>query len=338
MKVLFIIDSLTIGGAERVVVNLAKQLKKTGYETAILILRNVNFFKDELKNIPVFSVNKKEKFDLSVAFRIKKIINKFKPDIINTHLFTASFWTKIAILFNKIPLFEVHHNVLWEEKWYTSFHKLMNKLTNFKVTKHIFVSKDVQEFYKKVENIEGEIIYNGIEIEKFPFNSHRNKYELLFVGRLIERKGIRDLLSIEKKLDSKYHLTICGIGQMKEFVLKNKKKNTTFLEGCNSVEVFKNGGILLMPSYWEGFSMVILEALASGIPIISYNIKGNINNPLKHYLTLVERGNIKKFVNILLNYNYDYDIINKAREEVEKKYTAKKMAENYLRMFKKYVD
>ncbi|MCD6580070.1 glycosyltransferase family 4 protein [bacterium] len=338
MRILLIIDSLTIGGAERIVINLAKHFVKKGNSVAILTLRNANYFKNELKNIPVFCVNKKGKIDFTTIYKIRSIIKKFKPDMINTHLFSASFWTKLSILFEHIPLFEVHHNVLWQEIWYTIFHKIANKLTNFKVTRHIFVSKDVIDFYHIIEKIDGDIIYNGIEIKNFDFSIKKDKHALLFVGRLIERKGIKDLLEIKKKLPSEYKLTICGIGPMKKYILKNKDDNTFFIEGCDSKSVFVKAGLLLMPSYWEGFGIVILEALASGVPLITYNVKGNINNPLKSYLHLIKKGNIDDFVNSILNYSYDYDKIEKARNEIEKYYTLEKMGDSYLEVFKKYVD
>jgi len=336
MRILFVIDSLTVGGAERVVVNLAKYFKNKGENPSILILRNENRFKEELSDIPIYFVKKSFKFDLKFIFRLHKKIMKIKPNIINTHLFSASLWTRIALLFSRIPIIVSYHNVLWNEKWYTPFHKFLNIILHKKAKEHIFVSKDVQKFYKKIEGLNGKIIYNGIDTDKFYFKEgiDKNKKDFLFVGRLIERKGVSDLFEIMKKLDGDYKLTICGVGQLEDYVKNHLNDNIHFIKTSDPATLYRSHSILLLPSYWEGFPTVPLEALSSGCPVIAYRSPGLIEHPLKNYITFVRYKDIDEFVEKIRNFDYNLVKSRKVRQLIEKKFSIDAMGKKYSEVFK----
>jgi glycosyltransferase involved in cell wall biosynthesis len=336
MRILFVIDSLTIGGAERVVVNLARYFKNKGESPSIIILRNENRFKKELSDIPVYLIKKRYKIDPRFISKLRKKIMDIKPNIINTHLFTASLWTRIALLFSRIPIIVTYHNVLWNEKWYTPFHKFLNIILRRKIKEHIFVSKDVQKFYKKIEALDGRIIYNGIDTDKFYFKEriNKNNKNLLFVGRLIERKGISDLFEIMKKLDSDYKLTICGVGQLEDYVKIHLNENIHFIKTTDTPPLYRNHSILIMPSYWEGFPIVPLEALSSDCPVIAYHSPGLIEHPLKDYITFVRSKNIDEFVEKIRNFEYNYTQLKKARQLIERNFSIDAMGKKYCEVFK----
>ena len=193
MRILFVIDSLTLGGTERGVVNLANYFKKNGHDPCIIIIRNENCFKKELVNIPVYLVRKNSKVDLKFILKLEKKIKEIKPDIVKSCLFTASLWTRIALIFSRIPIIVSYHNVLWNEKWYTPVHKFLNIILRRKIKEHIFVSKDVQKFYKKVEDLNGKVIYNGIDTDKFYFKN-QSPYRMRRGGlRPLRRHLVRSL-------------------------------------------------------------------------------------------------------------------------------------------------
>ncbi len=336
MKVLFIIDSLSIGGAERVVINLAQYFKKKGDEPIIITLRPENHFSRELGDIRVYCLNKKHRIDIAFFFQLKKLIKELAPDIINAHLFTSALWTRAAITGMKKapPVFVTYHNVLWNEKWYTPLHKAANKFLHKKTKEHIFVSEDVRSFYRKAEGLEGKVIYNGIDTDKYSFTSdEKSGKKLLFVGRLIERKGVKDLFEIFKRLPEEYSLTICGVGPMEKFVREKTGARIAFFSTQETARLYHEHDMLLLPSYWEGFALVVLEAISSGLPVTAYHAPGLIDHPLKEFISFVEVGDIEGFVENILCFGYNKELAEKGRELISRDFSIAAMGKNYRELF-----
>lgn len=211
--------------------------------------------------------------------------------------------------------------------------------------KVICVSESLE---RKVKNFDKEVlntlvIPNGIDTRKFRIRKKKeNKKKICFIGHLIDRKGIKVLMDtclLLKKDGFQFELNIYGTGNLKSYILDFTKKyflqNSIFLKGVVPNEMIN--GILLendlfvLPSYKESFGVVIIEALASGLPVISTNC-GGPETIIKDSLLgeIIEPGNpevlkntiIKVFNNYskfdpqhLHNYtkiNYDWDgIVNK---------------------------
>ncbi len=334
MRLLFAIDSLTKGGAERVVVNLACYFRGLGHEVHIAVLFPDLELRNELPgDIPVHIIRKRGRFDWRVLFKMRDLIRKIKPDLINTHLFTASLWTKIACIGNRIPIYVTYHNVLWEEEWYTPFHKMANLLLKRRVKTHIFVGDDVALFFLRIEDLRGKVVYNGIDVEKYRYNPRREMSRLFFVGRLIERKGVRDLFKIMDRLGREHTLRICGHGPLATLVRSKLRPGIEFYPSCDPSAFFSEEGILLLPSYWEGFALVVLEAFASGMPIIAYRAKGLVNHPLRAYIDFVPRGDIGAFTEKIRSMAYDREKAEMARHIVEEEFSIVSMGKRYKEIF-----
>src|SRR5437016_4277034 len=88
MKLLFIIRSLETGGAERQLVYLATGLKRRNHEVSVVTLYSGGAFTPKLEaaNIPVLSLNKRSRWDLSFVWRLRKIIQAERPDVIHGYL------------------------------------------------------------------------------------------------------------------------------------------------------------------------------------------------------------------------------------------------------------
>jgi glycosyltransferase involved in cell wall biosynthesis len=123
------------------------------------------------------------------------------------------------------------------------------------------------------------VIYNGVNLKKFfPLNKKGNF--ILFVGRLSERKGIFTFLKTAKKID--FDFAIVGTGELekkvKKFIkkhnLSSKVKFLGFLEGKNLVRALQESLFIVLPSLYEGFPLVALEAFACGKTVIASNTGG----------------------------------------------------------------
>jgi len=126
-NILYIIWSLGLGGAEQVVISLAQGLDKNKFQSFICCLDDEGVFADGLKaqGIEIFALNKKHGIDLSVIFKIKRIIKENQIHVVHTHLWGAGLWGRIAALLAGVPVVITEHNVDVWKKWY---HKLSDKV------------------------------------------------------------------------------------------------------------------------------------------------------------------------------------------------------------------
>ena len=121
------------------------------------------------------------------------------------------------------------------------------------------------------------------EVKRFVQKPLNNEIiQLIFVGQLIERKGIITLLETTKivaRTNQSFHLTIVGSGELeiflKELIIKNQLQNIVTLWGTinsgNITDYIEKADLLILPSVFDGWGMVINEALQSHVPVLISN-------------------------------------------------------------------
>ncbi len=133
-----------------------------------------------------------------------------------------------------------------------------------------------------------EVIYNGIDIDEFfpLYNLEKNIFNILCLSRLTPRKGVTYLIDAIKKLAEKYpqiKLKIVGEGdskqelmdQVKSLSLEDKVEFTGLIRHEHLPPVYKKAHMFVLPSLNEGMSNVILEAIASGLPVVTTDTGGS---------------------------------------------------------------
>lgn len=131
------------------------------------------------------------------------------------------------------------------------------------------------------------LIPNGVDTEKFKpenFKRRREKFRILFVGRLTSHKGIDILyesvktINNNKNLQKNMDFIIVGSGPLESFVQKLAEhyKNVTYLGylGETLAKIYRDCDLLIMPSRRETLPLVVLEAQASGLPVIAFDTIG----------------------------------------------------------------
>ncbi len=196
-----------------------------------------------------------------------------------------------------------------------------------------------------------DIIFNGIDTDEFYPSVQKkrgDKFKILFVSRLCQRKGAIYLLeAVEKlvKLGLKVDATFVGDGDMREelyqFPAKHGISDSVFFYGSIShnelPKIYQSADVFVFPSLNEGMSNALLEALASGLPVIVTDVGGTqelIKNGINGYVVpLRDSNSIAEAIKSMIdNPNITMCMSNENRKKAESM-SWKNVAENYLNIY-----
>jgi len=334
-----------LSGAPIILANIAKYLPKFGYNP-ILVLLDGGGLENTLKlwSIPYIILKKPFK-----PLNFLKIILNYRPSIIHINTIVKGWPVLVSRMLFKTIVWHIHE--------YLDNKRIYAKILHFFSTAVILVSNDQFNLFKEMKN--SFYIQNGIDLSLYrnvkpleEIEELRKQGNLIvtYVGSIEPRKGLLILAKAAKLLkdDSMIKFVIVGeiynnsyFKEIKEFIESNNIiNNFLFLGERNDVpSILSASDILCHPAFIEVFGLVILEAMASGIPVIASNI-GEISRVIKNNKTgyLVSPGDFSKIAKKIkyLKDNVDFrrrmgDI---AKKEVEK-YDIKKQVRKIVEVYKK---
>ena len=363
IKVLEVINSLNIGGAELLLRNFVIEAKKNNqYTVDVCTLYATNDAKNieeiKKKNVHIWSLDLKNKYTLSSVGKIKKIVERENYDIVHVHLFPASAFVALSSLFlpNNIRYIFTEHSTFNRRRTIKIF-KIVDGFIYNRYSKIICSSKQVQNSLIKwiPKNKEKtEVIHNGTPIHSKPVVDQIIKnYDVLFVGRLVHQKGIRFLLEAVSILQNKYKkyikVAIVGGGHLEKELKKMCEKlkindSVEFLGFQRDIDqIMRSSRVLVLPSQWEGFGLVLLEAMKNKLPIIATSVGGIpeiITNG--HEGILVPKENPKILANsinrVLENSELGNQFIQNAYKKVQDHYSIEKYTHNMFNLYSKMMN
>jgi len=293
IKILYVITSLGLGGAEKLLFSYLKNLDKKKYSLYVCCFREKpdDLLEEMSEYAKIINLKIKNRFNPVIIFYILKLIREIKPDIIHTHLFQARFYATVAhLVYNRSILITHKHNKVNLKKH--NIFILLEMISIFFNKKVIAISESVKNSLIRYEFVQSKkifVVHNGIDYQKFyktanaKFFSNKNPLIIGTVCRLEKQKGIRYLLLAMNSILAKFpnvQLEIVGDGSLLE-KLEELSEN---LGISNSVKFFgkfadvipfyKRMDIFILPSIYEGFGIVLLEAMAAGVPVIATNVDG----------------------------------------------------------------
>jgi len=302
IKILYIITSSGIGGAEKILYYTATGLDYDKYDISVCSLKKMGEIARALEKqgIAVYCLHMgdRESFwgwlsSIIALIRLSPYIIRIRPTIIHSFLFRANILARIAGYLTGVPIIISSVRVMGGEKKY--FH-YVEMITSFMVDHYITVSESVKRHIidkSRISNEKISVIYNGVNIKsqdnayeqnaKIPFKIENEDRILMTVGRLHEQKGhcyLIQAVSEVRKEFPKVKLLITGEGEeennLKKLVKSLDLTNEVIFAGLSSdIEgIFPMAELFILPSLWEGLPNALLEAMAAGKPVVATKVGG----------------------------------------------------------------
>lgn len=369
MNILIIINSLTKGGAEKLIETIAPLFQKKSNQVSVLLFNLSTTVHEYLKTLKDSGVEviipKKDKiYHPSNILFVRKIILENNFDIVHAHLFPASYFTafaKILLPKNKkqIPFIFTEHSNNNRRRDKLHF-KYSEKLVYKQFDKVIAIAQEVKNNLDKwLGNTQKTIVIpNGVAIQKIFDEDPINREELcqslsikddaillLMSARFMHPKNQKAIIRALHLLPPNIHLLLAGEGpeieNVKSFAMQSNLNSRVHFLGFRTdvTRLMKAVDFNILSSFYEGMSGVALEALASGVAFIGSDVAG-INDivPDKRYLF---PSDDEKVLAEKINY-----LIHRPEEKMQmesdalnfvQQFDIHKMVDNYLALYKQLI-
>ena len=352
-----------------------RALIDAGYQvTVITDLKYLKYYyefetyKDKLKIVSIKLIYIHRPFrqlssELSFAIQgfqaLKNIVKKEKVELIVCH--SASACYAVARIANKykIPSLYVIRSLIWDR--INNNANPYNKVTTFfykhaehYALKNMPYSIAISNYMRKMAIAEGAkpetaiVKHNFVDTEKFyPDKNKIKDIDCLFIGRLSVEKGVSVLLKSLKMLSQKKKVVLIGDGILSKS-LKSQAKDiqhdilfTGWIEHEELIQYIQRSKIVVVPSLSEPLGVVVIEAMACGVPVIGSNT-GGIPDMIKHGYNgwLVKPNNPKSLANLIdrvLSQEDDLKEIIQAAIETANQFSKKSFNIDIVKFFEKFI-
>ncbi len=364
-----VIFSLGVGGLENGVVNLINTMPEEKYRHTIICIKNSTDFCQRIKkqNVAIYELHKKEGHDFGAYLRMYRLLKQIKPAIVHTR--------NLAAIEYQVPawLAGVKHRIHGEHGWdvfdpdgnnkkYQQLRRFLSPL----IDKFIPLSQHLEDYLRDKVGISSEKIVricNGVDTEKFYPVSQKTSLpdcdllfnsEFIYIGSVGRMHGVKDQLTLvrafirllekQPELKANVRLIIIGDGPLRDQAIRLLESKAVaelaWLPGQRNdiADIMRRLDIFVLPSKAEGISNTILEAMATGLPIVATRVGGN-PELIDEGQTglLVEKENNEAMANALLDYVNDpvkrQRHGQQALEKVQKQYSLQVMVDNYAAVY-----
>lgn len=300
----FTIEELTVGGAERMLVAMANAFVHRGWRVHMVCLKDAGELAAELDPaVSVHVLHKRRGIDVSLPPKLLRCLRQINPQCVNSHLWVANTWTRIALLHTRIPVVATEHS---RDTWKPWLYRKVDRLLATRTAALVTVSADTADFYREKVGVDDaliRVINNGVDTQRYANGSGvelRNfwlgqvadkptdKQVLLgTVGRLVAAKNHPRLIDALKILvdDEDLHdylikLVVVGEGSEQAAIERHvhaaNLQNSVIFTGIRHdiPDVLAAFDLFVLSSDREGHPLTALEAQAAGTPVVLTNAGG----------------------------------------------------------------
>lgn len=282
MKILFYINTINHGGAERVLTNLAGFFSANGYEcifvTSFYSEREYELF-DRIDRISLFE-NKPNgnyfKRNVLLTMRLRELIKKERPDVIVSFMAEPNFRMLIASLgIQAKKIISIRNDP--QKEYPNLLFKFLAKTIYTFADGVVFQTEDARKWFPRIIQRKSKIILNPVAPIFYTTQYHGIRKNIVSVGRLVSQKNHRLLIEAFAKIAEEIddNLYIYGEGnlrfELETLINEMGLKKRVFLPGIvdDVANTIKTAKLFVLSSDYEGMPNALMEAMALGIPVIS---------------------------------------------------------------------
>jgi len=347
ITIIHISSSLGGGGAEQMVLQLAK-CSSPNINTIVISVSNENTLEPKFKahQIEYHFLNITSFKNLSLKKGLEKlhqIINGIDDAVFHCHQYHgAALGMLYTNFYKKIPIvFTLHSSTI----------EIYNRKLVLFCTKHlrkkdIVFSNNAKQWYLK----NSAVIPNGVDFNELSIVSQRHvdtdaPFSFLYLGRLSDEKNPMYMITAAKKLlnngISNFIFDVVGEGKLKKQLVTTIKtehleKHFNILGFQNNIKPYlQSTNAIVLPSKWEGMPMVIIEAAAAKLPIISTPV-GSIPDFLNNqnaYVSPIDTFH-ESMINCINDYNFALQKTNILYDELKSSYSIDEVYKLHLDLYK----
>jgi glycosyltransferase involved in cell wall biosynthesis len=303
MKILFTINTISNSGTEKSTLDIISHFSKTTQVKVVSFYKGVelksSFDKAGIEVIELgFPLNSSW---LKGVLPLLKILKEEKPDLVVSSLLSSNLISRVCCFFTGIPLAGTFVSDSYSEIRTSSFSRKrkiafffyywLDRITSGIPRRYISNSKFIKESNAKKLNIPHEkieVVYRGRDTSLFPEKTNElipDQFRFVYLARLLETKGLKELIKafdIVIRKHPEITLDIYGEGNFRETatsmiqlsgLTQKIKLHGNTLDGWRKLY---DGDCFIFPSWYEGFSGALVEAMMVGIPIIASDIPMNL--------------------------------------------------------------
>lgn len=282
-KIMFYINAIHDGGAERVMINLAAYFAKVGYESILVTSFRDTWEYDVPQTVKRLSLEDTEikqsrlKRNVSRIYKLRQLCKTEKPDILISFMAEPNFRAILATWGLPVKnLISVRNDP--NKEYAGKIGYLVGKYVLPFADGCVFQTQEAKEWFPKKLQNKSRIIYNAVKEDFYHIERHPVPGEIVTCGRLELQKNHALLIDAFSKVVALYPeatLKIYGEGSLRQKLQKQIDDlglhNKAFLMGAtNHVEkVLETADLFVLSSDFEGMPNALMEAMAAGVPCIS---------------------------------------------------------------------
>lgn len=368
LKIVHVIPSLNLGGAEVFTVQLCGALKALDPSSAVSLISlypkvENRLYQEAIENgTDVFFLNKRRGFDPIVIVQLFRLLSRLNPDIIHAHL-SGLFYAAFSGMFIRVnKIYTVHYDpAVAISPFLRCLYKIVfNSMGFFPIALSAKQAHKIKSLY----GCDSKVIFNGIRVKDMGGDViSRKKYYMdlfslpeasqivLSVGRLSPEKDQISLLKAFNLISREdCHLLILGgsrgvkqyeknIKNLKISLPKNIRDRIHFLGERQDVpELMSISDVFILSSVNEGMPITILEAMAYKVPIVSTDV-GNVSEILDEQNAVIVQSNNPEMLAdglraLLNNPQKKHNNANRAYNRFKDRFDIQKSAACYFKIYR----
>lgn len=357
MKILQVITSLQIGGAEHVVVHLTKLLRQKRHVVDVVVFNGEETaFMRELEETGcrIYKFGRGF-YNLSYIPKLRRIMREY--DIIHTHNSSPQLFAAIANIGLGKTLITTEHSTnnrkrehpmfSFVDKWmYGKYAKVVtiSRIAEDKLCNYLGISTN-----QTSDSLRDKIttINNGVDVNAFyhaeslPEMANRGKFVTVMVAGFREAKDQETVIRAIAQLPDEYELWLVGDGvrrlEIEAEVVKQNVKGRVKLLGIRSdvPQILKSADVIVMSSHWEGLSLSNIEGMSSGKPFVASEVNG-LKEVTAGYGILFPHGDAETLADVIKKLHDDSEYYRQVADRCYQRalqYDIRKMVDAYEQLY-----